>query len=204
MDKILTDAEKRFLARYGLEPEDVFDARGMSGRLWKQRIHEEDKTFALGTPCGNGAHRLRTRAGHCVQCDPKKLAFQARHSAEQYVYIAGSASAELIKIGTCKNVPQRERQIRAESYGGASDWQVIFSIEVRNAGDIEHRARSKISQYVVVKPYWKDGVSQSGIELLRCSFSRAKEALLSVAEDAKVGEPWKARFTSTYEFDEPS
>lgn len=203
MDEILTDAEKRFLAWYGLGPNDVFDARGMSGRLWKQRIREEDKTVALGSACGNGGHRLRTRAGHCVQCDPKKLAFQARHSADQYVYIAGSLSTKLIKIGTCKNVPQRERQMRAESYGGANDWAVIFSIKVRNAGDIEHQARSKISQYMVVKPYWKDGFRQSGIELLQCSFSRAKEALLSVAEDAMLSEPWKARFTLSYEFDEP-
>lgn len=204
MDEILTDTEKRFLARYRLATADVFDARGMSGRLWKQRIRDENKTVALGAPCGNGGHRLRTRAGHCVQCDPKKLAFQARHTAEQYVYIAGSVSTKLIKIGTCKDVPQRERQIRAEKYGGANDWQVIFSIEVRNAGDIEHQARSKISQYVVVKPYWKDGFRQSGIELLRCSFSRAREALLSVAIDAKLGEPWKARFTSEYEFEKPN
>jgi hypothetical protein len=177
---------------------------GMSGRLWKRLIREEDKTVALGTACGSGGHRLRTRAGHCVQCDPKKLAFQARHSADQYVYIAGSLSAKLIKIGTCKDVPQRERQMRAESYGGADDWAVIFSVKVRNAGDIEHQARSKISQYMVVKPYWKDGFRQSGIELLQCSFSRAREALLSVAEDAKLSEPWKARFTLAYEFDEPT
>ena len=94
--------------------------------------------------------------------------------------------------------------MRAESYGGADDWDVIFSVKVRNAGDIEHKARSKISQYTVVKPYWKDGVRQSGIELLQCSFSRAKEALLSVAEPAKLAEPWKARFTSAYEFEEPT
>lgn len=44
-----------------------------------------------------------------MQCDPKKLAFQARFRAEQYVYIAGSTSARLIKIGTCIDTNQRER-----------------------------------------------------------------------------------------------
>jgi hypothetical protein len=86
---------------------DVYDARGQSGSYWKRRMREENKTVALGAPCGDAGHRLRTRAGHRVQCDPKKLAFQARHSAEQYVYIAGSVSDGLIKIGTCKDVPQR-------------------------------------------------------------------------------------------------
>jgi hypothetical protein len=204
MAEILTDVEEQFLARHSLGPEDVFDARRMPSWLWKKRIREENKTIALGTACGSGGHRLRTRAGHCVQCDPKKLAFQARHHAEQYVYIAGSQSAQLIKIGTCKDVAQRERQIRAEGYGGEHDWKVIFSIKVRSAGEVEHRARSILSRYVALRPYWKDGVEQLGIELIQCSFSHAKEALMSVAEAAKLGEPWKARFTLAYEFEGPT
>ena len=132
MDELLTGSERNFLASYGLGPDDVFDARGMSGRLWKRRI-QEGKAIALGTPCRSEGHRLRTRAGHCVQCDPKKLVFQERNRAEQYVYIAGSLSAKLIKVGTCRDVAQREKQIRAERYGGANDWVVIFSVEVRNA-----------------------------------------------------------------------
>jgi hypothetical protein len=90
----------------------------------------------------------------------------------------------------------------AEGYGGASDWNVIFSVRVQNAGDIEHQARSQLYRYVVTRSYWKDNVRQNGTELLQCSFSRAKEALMAVAEDAKVAEPWKARFTLVYEFDE--
>jgi hypothetical protein len=157
---------------------------------------------ALGTPCANGRHRLRTRSGHCVQCDPKKLAFQARHSAEQYVYIAGSVSKKLIKIGTCKDVPQRERQIRAERYGGAGDWNVIFSVRVQDAGDVECRARSKLNGHAIVRPYWKDRIEQQGVELLRCSFSRAREALMDAAQHYKVRDPWQARLTYRYEFDE--
>jgi hypothetical protein len=202
MEDTLTDAEKRFLGWYGLGADDVYDARGMRGWLWKKRIREENKTVALGTPCGNGRHRLRTRSGHCVQCDPKKLAFQARHSAEQYVYIAGSVSNELIKIGTCKDVPQRERQIRAERYGGAGDWNVIFSVRVQDAGDVESRARSKLNGHVVVRPYWKDGIEQQGVELLRSSFNRAREALTDAAQHYKVRDPWQAGFTYRYEFDE--
>jgi hypothetical protein len=175
----------------------------MSTWLWKQRAREEGKSVIIGAACKRGGHRLRTRAGHCVQCDPKKLAFEARYSAEQYVYIAGSLATQLLKIGTCKYISQRESQLRAEGYGGASDWIVIFYIAVQRAGEIEHRARSSISQYVVAKPYWKDGVEQTGIELLQCAFGRAKGALISAAESAKLAEPWTARSSSAYEFEEP-
>src|SRR5260370_29482108 len=93
----LTAAELSFLARHRLGPDDVFEARGVHQWLWMQQIKEENKTVALGSRCRSAGHRLRSRAGHCVQCDPKKLAFQARYRAEQYVYIAGSQSAEFIK-----------------------------------------------------------------------------------------------------------
>jgi hypothetical protein len=202
VDDILTDAERSFLSRYGLCADDVYDARGLSGTYWKQRIREQNKTIALGKSCGSGGHRLRTRSGHCVQCDPKKLAYQARHSAEQYVYIAGSVSEELIKIGTCKDVPQREHKLRAECYGGAGDWEVVFSVMVGNAGDVEHSARSKLHRHGVVRPYWKDGFRQDGIELLRCSFSRAREALMDAADGYRVADPWQARRTLRYEFDD--
>src|SRR5262249_52547805 len=116
------DDELRFLARHNLGPEDVMDVRGLPQWLWMRQIKEQGKTIALGARCGKAGHRLRSRKGHCVQCDVRKLAFQARHSAEQWVYIAGSMSQELIKFGTCSHRGQRERQLCAERYGGADDW----------------------------------------------------------------------------------
>ena len=113
-----------------------------------------------------------------MQCDTRKLAFQARYSAEQYVYIAGALSKRLIKVGTCRDRWQRERQLRAESYGGAGDWRVICAIHTENAGAVEHRTHARLSRYAVAADYWKDGFSQTGIELLRCSFSVAKAALI--------------------------
>src|SRR6516162_4774254 len=89
--------------------------------FWMQRIKEENKTVALGTRCKKGRHRLRTRSGHCIQCDPRKLAFQTRFSTSQYIYIAGSLSEELLKIGICVDWRQREHQLRSEKYGSAGD-----------------------------------------------------------------------------------
>ena len=75
-------------------------------------------------------------------------------------------------------------------------------MRVRNAGDVEHQARSKLCRHIVVRSYWKDGFEQQGIELLRCWFSRAREALMDAAQSYQVRDPWKARFTFQYEFDD--
>ena len=202
MKEILTESELRFLASQGLGADDVFDARGFPQWLWFQRIDEEGKTVALGSRCSRAGHRLRSRRGHCVQCDTKKLAFQARYKANQYVYIAGSLSAQLIKIGTCGDYQQREHQLRAEKYGSAGDWDVIFFIRARNAGAVEHSARAQLSHYIVTRDYWKDGFRQTAIELLQCSFHQAKDALLEAVGDSKLGEPWTSSYSRRYEFTE--
>lgn len=202
MKDLLTESELAFLGSQGLGPDDVYDARGQRRYLWMKDIESEGKTVALGSRCKRAGHRLRTRRGHCVQCDTKKLAFQARFSANQYVYIAGSHSSDLIKIGTCRDCSQREHQMQSEKYGGAGDWCIVFNIEVQNAGAVEHLARARLSKYVVARPYWKDGYRQKAIELLQCSFSHAMNALMQVAVNSKLGEPWKSRYSADYEFAE--
>jgi hypothetical protein len=203
MKDMLTGEELRFLARYGLRPDDVYDARGLPQDHWKRAAKLENKTVALGNRCRASRHRLRTRGGHCAQCDPKKLAFQARYSADQYVYIAGSLKAGLIKVGTCSNLDQREKQIRSEKYGSAGDWIFIFTVEMHNAGEIEDRTRARLSKYAVVRPYWKDGFRQAATELLKCSFSRVMSTLMEVGAQAKFGEPWRSHRARLYEFAEP-
>jgi hypothetical protein len=198
---ILTETELWFLGSVRLGPEDVFDGRRMPQWRWRQRAKEEGKTLALGSGCKNRGHRLRTRGGHCVQCDPKKLAYQDRFTAEQYVYVAGSRSAELIKVGTCVDRGQREHQLRAERYGGVGDWELIYSIKVRNAGEIEHQTRARLAKYSVpARPYWKDNLQQYATELLHCSFSRARRALDELSAHATVGGPWKHVLPYAYEF----
>jgi len=197
MKEILTAGELRFLADQGLGAEDVFDARYSPQWLWFRQIDEAGKTIALGSPCRISRHRLRTRRGHCVQCDPKKLAFQARYRSEQFVYIAGSISSKLIKIGTCVDIAQRERKLRAERYGGAPDWEMIFKVWVKNAGAVEKSAHDRLSRYAVARDYWKDGIQQTGIELLECTFSEAKQALVVAAGPCDA---WFIRYSGKYEF----
>src|SRR5205809_898355 len=76
MEEILTDSEHSFLASQGLDSDDVMDVRGLPQWLWFRRIEKEGKIVALGSRCRAGGHRLRSRRGHCVQCDTSKLGFQ--------------------------------------------------------------------------------------------------------------------------------
>jgi hypothetical protein len=175
---VLTQDEIYFLSRYNLTPDDVFDGRAYSQAGARQMAKELGKTLVLGSPCGAAGHGLRTRLGHRAQCDPKKIAYQQRFSSPGYVYIAGSLAGQVVKIGSCINVPQREHQIRAEAYGGQSDWEVIFhTIHLNDAGRIEHNARSSLYRWRISRPYYKDGFRQRADELLKCSFSVALKAL---------------------------
>lgn len=203
MKDFLTQSELMFLASQSLEPDDVYDARDLPQSYWMKDIEFENKTVALGSRCKKAGHRLRSRRGHCVQCDTRKLAFQARFGANQYVYIAGSRSGGFIKIGTCRDCEQRERQMRSEQYGGANDWQIVFTIKVRNAGSVEHSAHARLCKYGIARPYWKDGFKQNGIELLQCSFSQAVVVLLQAAANFQLGTPWQSSYSSDYEFAYP-
>jgi hypothetical protein len=82
--------------------------------------------------CRAIGHRIRTRGGHCAQCNPANIGFTERETANGYVYIAGSRRGRFIKIGATRDVAQRERQLRTERYGGASDWLVLVYDRVDN------------------------------------------------------------------------
>lgn len=202
MESVLTDSEKSFLTSQGLGPDDVMDVRGIPQWRWFRQIEEEGKTIALGSKCKAAGHRLRSRRGHCVQCDTSKLGYQAHYAEERYVYIAGSRAARLIKIGNCRDTAQRERQMRSERYGGVGDWDFVYSVRVKRAGAVEDAARARLSRYRVTGEYWKDNELQTGIELLRCSYSQAEAALIEASKGAALGKPWKARGrVGMYEFE---
>jgi len=198
---MLTQDEISFLRRYHLSPDDVFDGRAYSQAGAREMAKGAGKTLVLGSPCRAAGHRLRTRPGHCAQCDPKKIAYQQRFSTPGYVYIAGSMAGRVVKIGSCINVPQRESQIRAEAYGGQSDWDVIFhTIWLEDAGRIEHNARSSLYRYQISRPYVKDGARQRADELLKCSFSVALNALAAKVDDIAAAQHYRSQYCGRYEF----
>jgi hypothetical protein len=198
---VLTESEIRFLQWYNLTPDDVFDGRNYSQAGTRMLAEQYGKTLVLGSPCRARGHRLRTRPGHCAQCDPKKIAYQIRFSSPGYVYIAGSLAGRAVKFGSSIDVAQRENQIRFQSYGGQSDWIVLYHVYVPDAARVEHNARTALSRFKFSRPYYKDGSRQWADELLKCSFSTAIDVLTrQVANIAKSNE-WKADSCWRYEFE---
>jgi hypothetical protein len=200
MEDDLTASELRFLRNQGLGPNDVMDVRHMPQWLWFKRIKEEGKRIALGSKCRKAGHRLRSTKGHCVQCDTKVLAFAARFNLKQFLYIAGSQRARLIKIGVCKDLSQRLRQICTERHGDARDWEILYAVEIERAGEVEDRVLGRLRDYSIYSTYWKDGIIQQSIELRRCSISQAMEAMTAEIEGREYYLAINRRNKSAYEF----
>jgi hypothetical protein len=196
----LTDGELYFLSRVGLSPDDVHDGRGQSKKYRERAAKEAGKVLVLGPECQAAGHRLRTRSGHCAQCDTRKIAFQERYNAGGYVYIAGSLSGRAIKIGTAQDIPQRERQLRAERHAGYDDWYVLFSIWVNEAGRIENAASSRVISPRVFGTYFKDNIGQTATEVFKCSFSAALTAIRDTVGGIERYRTWQSRFVNNYEF----
>lgn len=199
-----TEEEIAFLRRHRISPDDVHDGRDQSKAAWQWEARRKGTTLVLGSPCRAEGHRLRTRAGHCVQCDPKKITFQRRYRMRGAVYIAGSASIGLIKIGTAEDVFQREAMLQRHRYGGATDWEVLASAQVEEGGRVEHETLTRLGRHRTYRTYEKDGAEQVGGELLRCPFSRALNALMASISDDEASTLWQWTRAHEYEFEDES
>src|SRR5581483_6940361 len=113
----LSDEEMRVLARLRLRPDDVEHVGSLPKQVWTRGIRDKPITLILrqaGRCTKNREHRLCDRGGHCVQCDTKTLGFQLQRTSDRYVYIAGSFSTGLVKIGNTDNWTKREKTLRRE------------------------------------------------------------------------------------------
>jgi hypothetical protein len=196
-----TSEELAFLRRHNFTEGDVHDGRRQGKRLREYYAREAGKVLILtSVRCRAMGHRIRTRAGHCAQCNPASIAFTARENSPGNVYIAGSLSGRLIKIGTTGDIAQRMRQLRAQQYGGFGDWSVLISIRVNDAGQVERGVSSQIRGKRVFNGYIKDGREQVAIELIQCSFSAAFKALSNAVGGIPRSQYWLDQ-NCEYEFD---
>lgn len=200
MQHLLTADELAFLYRVGLSADDVMDVRGRSSAYWKPRMREEDKVIALGTRCRSKGHRLRTRAGHCAQCDTSKIAYVRRHSQTLYVYIAGSLTGRVIKVGCTGDCERRMEKLKWDNYGGFGDWVLLACVKVKDAGEIESKVRSRFGHRRASGTYVKDYVEQYAIEMLRCSFDEVFAALEDVEAGEGITNLWKSPLGAQYNF----
>lgn len=196
---MLTKGEILWLAQHGFSADDVYDGRWESQRQRRKGAKAAGKALVLGSPCGAAGHRLRTRSHHCVQCNIANLGFQNRYNSHGYVYIAGSRSGRVIKLGIARDIMQRESQLRNERHAGLGDWEVLFFIAVDQAGRVENEASKKVKGRRVSAEYLKDGAPQTATEILEASYTSALEAVAETVGGFEGFKVWE--WTRAYEYD---
>jgi hypothetical protein len=126
--------------------------------------------------------------------------FRDRHYGSGYVYIAGSLSQRVLKIGTTVNIRQQEKRLRRTCYGGIGDWKLLYYVWVNEAGRVEHDARRSVVRYRQLRMYDKDGHRQKGREIVGCRFGLALEALADQLDEEQKAGATKSSFAHDYEF----
>lgn len=173
----MNQKEIKFLSTHGLTSDDVYDGRNETRANYRINAKRMEKTVILGNPCNAGGHRLKTRAGHCIQCDPAKLAYEKRHYNTGFVYLAESKQAGLIKVGTTQNIKSREDSLNSTMYAGAIDWEIIHSKNVQDSGKIEKNIQRKLKRFSVNGLlYEKNGKMQEATEVFNTEKATAINA----------------------------
>ncbi len=190
----LTRAEVDFLSSQGLTEVDVLDGRRMSKEQIRLVAKDRGLAVVLGSACAKAGHRLRTRSGHCVQCDTSKLGYQKRHLEPKDLYIAFSRRAGLIKIGSSNSVDVRINKINFEGVGGATDWRPIFKVPVKEGQRLETEVQNLLLEHMAPTSYMKDGRRQDSRECFKCSAAQALETVLHAAQRGghELGAPWRS------------
>jgi hypothetical protein len=196
---MLTTAELTFLKSQGLSADDVYDGTYQSRATSIAGAEASGCTLIVRSTCGKGGHRLRTRSGHCAQCNPANLAYQSRHHSIGYVYIAGSRSTRLLKIGTATDIEQRKRNLQNQEYGGIRDWEILFHAKVEHGGKIEGDALRLLRKFKIVRTYEKDGFSQQAEDLLETSFRNAIKAISDAIGESRRENLWMCRHWADYD-----
>lgn len=184
---MLKRSELKFLEAHGLTEEDVFDWRGLGSRERRDAIKRAWKTLALGAECSHG-HRLRTRSGHCVECDPAKLSYQSQKARRAVLYVGWSSSLKLFKVGVTDTPARRIDALRREAYGGAADWSLFMALELRQAGKAETAMHRRLASYQHASTYQKGEHQQASREVFKCTPDKIIEAFTHAISPDQVVE----------------
>jgi hypothetical protein len=174
----LTQEQLLFLKSQHISPSLVFDASGYSKADRTRLMEQEGKLFYFGDAlCKKAGHGLRTKSGHCMQCDTSKIAYQLRSSATGFVYLAFSPSTRFVKVGYSKYHPQeRAELLRNEAYGNLRDWDVKRVVRFENdAGRVEFSIHAKFEPYLKPVAYKRaNGQMVECREIFNCDLELAK------------------------------
>lgn len=179
----LSREQIEFLEHHRIDEDDLFDASGLSRQYYQIKMEQQNKIIAFGVdPCQFG-HTLKTRAGHCPQCNTATIAFMKRHVAPGIVYIAGSLKGNLIKIGSAKNKNARTDSLNKSNYGGYNDWVILCTATCNDSGKNEFEVSRLLTKYGISKYYNHDGGTQEAYELFSCSYETAIHAMRRIQSE---------------------
>jgi hypothetical protein len=175
----LNRTQLAFAKHMGLDSHHLFDASGLRTSEWKLQMKELGKLVAFGAnPCSAEGHTMRTRAGHCAQCNPANLSYLRRMSLPGDVYVAWSKSTRMVKIGLATNAYTREKSLNKFKYAGVNDWEMKLIYECPNAGEIENKTHQILSKFALSGvTYNNGGVQRYCTEIFTCSLKTAMESL---------------------------
>ena len=75
----LNKSQIEFLKSQNISEKMIFNAKGLKKSEYKGIMKLKRKIIAYNvTPCRENGHTLRTRSGHCVQCNTTRIGFQKR------------------------------------------------------------------------------------------------------------------------------
>jgi len=180
----LTQEQISFLKEQKIDLKFVFNAEGLKKDEYKKVMKDLNKIIAYNvTPCKLKGHTLRTRSGHCCQCDTSKIAFQSRVDAKGVTYLAASLKGQIIKIGFTKAVEIRAESLIRTKYANLSDWEILFAIESDFAGRIENIANTHLNKYFYSFDYQHDNHIQESYETYHCSYSKGKQIIFDICKE---------------------
>ncbi len=182
----LTREQLQFLSDQNIPLSVMFDAEGLGKEDYARLMKDSDKQFAYGvTVCKRGHETLRSRSGHCIQCDTARIEFLKRNDANRDLFVAGSISKNLIKLGNSADVDKRLESINGECYGGTSDWRLLhIAKSVPRAGGAECRIAEELEKFRVGGIfYFKGPHRQQCYDLFSCAASLAIAAFARVVPE---------------------
>ncbi len=198
----LSKEQLDFLKKHNVPLDKVFNASGLSKSEYQVLMNEQEKIVAFNvSPCNSAGHTLRTRSGHCVQCNTAYLGFQKRHDSSGYIYIAGTKKGQLIKIGFAESIENREKTLLESKYAGLNDWKILIAIFFTKSGIIEINMHNKLNKYSRELFYKHEGKMQEATEIYSCSLLKAKNTLLEICNDQNIDVKLVRNYTlDDYEF----
>jgi len=177
----VTPKQLVFLKSQNVPLTRVFDASGMPRSSYQKVMKDLGMLVAIGvTPCKKAGHTIRTRKGHCAQCGTHNIAFTRRFEENNTLYVASSASHNVVKVGVTNNIRQRETSLNSTGYGGIRDWNIEFHFACKQAGRMEHRIHAALSFCRIARSYRKEGTLVDCQELFSCSVAQAIETCRTV------------------------